>query len=108
MYIPHLKGKAPTVATSEGSSQEIGVTLAENNSNPRDGTLERGWWPLSRVAKEYLHVNPNMLRGAINEGALKAYAKPITTGRKDSKRPIVLVHLDDVDAWVRSWPRATF
>lgn len=82
--------------------------MADNHSNPRDGTLERGWWPLTRVAEDYLHVSPNLLRGAVNEGALPAYAKPITRGRADSKRPVVLLNLDDVDAWVRSWPTAHF
>lgn len=82
--------------------------MADINSNPRDQTLERGWWPLTRVAEDYLHVSPNLLRGAINDGVLPAYAKPITAGRKDSKRPVVLLNLDDVDAWVRGWPRAHF
>lgn len=82
--------------------------MAKTNCNARDGTLQRGWWPLTRVAEDYLHVSPNLLRGAVNDGTLPAYAKPITRGRTDSKRPIVLLNLDDVDAWVRSWPRATF
>lgn len=82
--------------------------MANDNCKPRDSTLQRGWWPVTRVAKDYLHVSPNILRDAINAGTLPAYCKPITKGRKDSDRPVVLVSLDDVDALVRSWPRASF
>lgn len=82
--------------------------MASDNSSARDGTMGRGWWPYTRVAKDYLHVSPDLLRDAIYSGALPAYQKPITRGRKDSNRPIVFVSIEDVDEWIRStWVRVT-
>lgn len=90
------------------AAKRLETTLADNDSNPRDGTLSRGWWPYTRVAKDYLHISPDLVREAIHSGDLPAYQKPITRGRKDSARHIVLVCLDDADDWIRSkWPRVT-
>ena len=82
--------------------------MATSDSSARDGTMSRGWWPYTRVAKDYLHVSPDLLRDAIYSGELPAYQKPITRGRRDSNRPIVFVSIEDVDEWIRStWERVT-
>ena len=47
-----------------------------------------------------------VLRRAINAGELVAYQKPATYS--ESKRTYVLVSPDDVDAWVRSLPLASY
>lgn len=89
-------------------AKRLESTLATSDSNARDGTIARGWWPYTRVAKDYLHVSPDLLRDAIFSGELPAYLKPITRGRRDSNRPIVFVSIEDVDEWIRStWERAT-
>ena len=89
-------------------AKRLESTLAASDSNARDGTIARGWWPYTRVAKDYLHVSPDLLRDAIFAGELPAYQKPITRGRKDSKRPVVFVYIPDVDEWIRStWAPVT-
>ena len=69
---------------------------------------ERGWLPLVGAAS-YVGLSPNVLRRAIAAGELPAYVKPVTVeGRGSGKSTYVLVSVADIDAWVRSLPRATF
>lgn len=65
----------------------------------------RGWMSLSAAA-DYVGLNKNVLRRAINAGELVAYQKPATYS--ESKRTYVLVSPEDVDAWVRSLPLASY
>lgn len=63
--------------------------------------IARGWVTLSE-AGSYLGVSPELVRRAVATGELAAYEKPAT--RRDGPSGRYLVSLDDVDAWVRSWP----
>ena len=64
---------------------------------------ERGWLPVYRAA-EYVGVRADAVRAAVNAGELPAYRRRTSSARADT----VLISVADLDAWVRSWPAATF
>lgn len=68
--------------------------------------LGRGWVTLKEGAA-YVGVAPDLLRRAIAAGELAAYVKPMTR-RSTGERRRYLLSVADIDAWVRSQPRATF
>lgn len=70
-------------------------------------TIERYAAPYATVAKEMLHVSPDLLRAAIISGELPSHIKPLTRGRTPgAKREnvSVWVKVDDAKAWFDSWP----
>lgn len=68
-------------------------------------TIQRGWAPVSIVARQYLGIAPDVLTAAIKAGELAAYEKPITRGRKPGtdSRHHYFVSLADVDVWIRGY-----
>lgn len=67
--------------------------------------MQRGWAPYRTVARQYLHVNEDVLLGAIKQGKLRAYEKPLTHGRKPGatrENHSLWVNLSDVDEYIRS------
>ena len=67
--------------------------------------IDRLWAPYTVVARDYLGISPDILRGAIARGELAAYEKPLTRGRKPSsakENHIWLVYLPDVDEYIRT------
>lgn len=67
--------------------------------------VERGWLDL-RSAAHYVGVGTELVRRAIAAGDLPAYEKPATYAT--GTRVYLKVCRDDLDAWVRSWPRAAY
>ena len=68
--------------------------------------IQRGWFPYTKVAREYLGVSPDLLLGAIRRRELPAYIKPTTRGRTAdaaSQRNYYYVCLSDVDSWIRTF-----
>ena len=64
-------------------------------------TIDNKWMsPMDVVA--YVGSDPKNVYEAINSGELKAYIKPWANGKKKS----FILHQDDVDTWMRSWPAA--
>ena len=68
--------------------------------------LGRGWVTVTEGAA-YVGVAPDLLRRAIAAGELAAYVKPLTR-RSTGERRRYLIAVTDIDAWIRSQPRATF
>lgn len=63
--------------------------------------ISRGWVTLNE-AGQYLGVSSELVRRAVATGELAAYEKPATRTRGRSGTALVAV--EDIDAWVRSWP----
>lgn len=71
----------------------------------RPDPVGAGWLPYGTVARCYLHVAPELVRGGIERGELEAHETPRAGrgGGRPSGR--LYVSLADVDAWVRAyWP----
>ena len=66
---------------------------------------ERGWLDL-RSAARYVGVGTELVRRAIAAGDLPAYEKPAVC--RGGTRVYLKVCREDLDAWVRSWPRAPY
>lgn len=64
---------------------------------------EREWLSVSAAAKR-AGVAQSVVRAAVNAGKLPMFAKP----GESRRRCVAAISAADVDAWVRSQPRATF
>ena len=65
--------------------------------------IARGWLTATGAA-QYLGVAPELVYRAVSSGELPAYEKPAT--RTKGRSGISLISVEDIDEWVRSWPRA--
>lgn len=63
----------------------------------------RGWFSISEAGR-YAGVSPDVVKRAVDAGELPAYEKPATYAEHRVNR-FLKVSREDVDAWVRSWPR---
>ena len=71
----------------------------------RSDPVGPGWLPYQTVARCYLHVAPDLVRGAIERGELEAHEKPCTRRDPGTLSGRLYVSLCDVDEWVRVyWP----
>lgn len=64
---------------------------------------ERAWLSVAAAARR-AGVAQSEVRAAVNAGELPMYAKPGERRRRD----VAAISAADVDAWMRSQPRATF
>lgn len=71
-------------------------------------TVEREWLSVAE-AGQYVGISSEVVRAAALSGALPAYEKPVTRGRKvqgpAQPNTFMKISKSDLDAWVRSWPR---
>lgn len=56
-------------------------------------------WLTLNQAREYAHVRHDDIRRAIADGEISAYR------RGTARNSPAMVCTDDIDAWVRTWPR---
>ena len=79
--------------------------MSERERAKAGGIPPRPWLSVREAARDYVGCDDALVRAAIRSGALRAYERPSSAARASGRR-YYMVHVDDLDAWVRSWPPA--